>query len=242
MGKPRTAEWWPRSDRGQACRSNFFKLSLQLGARGLFCRLLTGGLTLSAAKLRTWENISLPTLAPTLKRSFSWSGKRRLAFFFSFFFLFVRTTIVASLDGQQDVQCSKVHFLAERSWTDDMQGPWASPSNVRGLRAGRPHNLPQLRHKCVSWDGLQVFDTYCANATTKPMLARTSTSVPRTRSSFSAFAFTVTHIVKVTGRGATTTLPIPSPSHPCSRRRDRRSKLRKARRTKHLNKESISIY
>ena len=40
-------------DRGQAGRSNFFKLSLQLGARWLFCRLLTGGLTLSAAKLRT---------------------------------------------------------------------------------------------------------------------------------------------------------------------------------------------
>ena len=61
------------------------------------------------------------------------------------------------------------------------------------------------------------------------------------RSSFSAFAFTVTHIVKVTGKGATTTLPSPSPSHPCSRRRDRRSKLRKARRTKHPNKESIDI-
>ena len=36
-----------------AGRSNIFKLSLQLGARWLFCRLLTGGLTLSAAKLRT---------------------------------------------------------------------------------------------------------------------------------------------------------------------------------------------
>ena len=147
MGKPRTAEWWPRSDRSQAgrsSRSNFFKLSLQLGARWLFCRLLTGGLTLSAAKLRTWEKISLPTLAPTLKRSFSWSGERRLVFFFFFFFFFVRTTIVASLDGQQDVQCSKVRLLAERSWTDDMQGPWASPSNVRGLRAGRPHNLKQV--------------------------------------------------------------------------------------------------
>ena len=83
--------------------------------------------------------------------------------------------------------------------------------------------------------------THCANATTKPVLARTSTTVPRTRSSFSAFAFTVTHIVKVTGKGAATTLPIPSPSHPCSRRRDRRSKLWKARRTKHPNKESIPI-
>ena len=154
------------------------------------------------------------------------------------FFFFVRTTIVASLDGQQDVQCSKVHLLAERSWTDDMQGPWASPSNVRGLRPGRPHNLPQVRFLC-----LQVFVTHCANATTKPVSARTSTSVPRTRSSFSAFAFTETHIVKVTGKGATTTLPIPSPSHPVSesRRRDRQSKLRKARRTKHENKESISI-
>ena len=63
----------------------------------------------------------------------------------------------------------------------------------------------------------------------------------RTRSSFSAIAFTVTHIVKVTGKGATTTLPIPSPSRPCSWRRDRRSKLRKARRTQHENKESISM-
>ena len=86
VSRPRTAEWWPRSDRGQAGRSNFFKLSLQLGARWLFCRLLTGGLTLSAAKLRTWENISLPTLAPTLKRCFSWTGKRRLEVFFFFFF------------------------------------------------------------------------------------------------------------------------------------------------------------
>ena len=228
MGKPRTAEWWPRSNRGQAGRSsriNFFKLSLQLGARWLFCCLLTGGLTLSAAKLRTWEKISLPTLAPTLKRSFSWSGKRCLVFFF---FFFVRTTIVESLDGQQDVQCSKVRLLAERSWTDDMQGPWASPSNVRGLRAGRPHNLPQVRFL-----SLQVVLCECHNK------AGVGTNVD-IRSSFSAFAFTVTHIVKVTGKGATTTLPIPSPTHPCSQRRDRRSKLRKARRTKHPNKESIS--
>ena len=95
-------------------------------------------------------------------------------------------------------------------------------------------------HKCVSW----VFKSLSRTVRVpqqRPVAARTSTSVPRTRSSFSAFAFTVTHIVKVTGKGATTTLPIPSPSHPCGRRRDRRSKLRKARRTKHENKESISI-
>ena len=49
-----------------------------------------------------------------------------------------------------------------------------------------------------------------------------------------------THIVKVTGKGATTTLPIPSPSHPCSRRRDRRSKLRKARRTNHENENRFA--
>ena len=57
------------------------------------------------------------------------------------------------------------------------------------------HNFTQVRFL-----SLQVFVTYCANATTKPVLARTSTSVPRTRSSFSAFAFTVTHIVNVTGK------------------------------------------
>ena len=41
-------------------------------------------------------------------------------------------------------------------------------------------------------------------------------------------------------KGATTTPPIPSPSHPCSRRQDSRNELRKARRTKHENEESIS--
>ena len=118
-----------------------------------------------------------------------------------------------------------------------LQGPWASPSNVCGLRPGRPHNLPQVRFL-----SLQVFVARTVRMPQQRLVsARTSTSVPRTRFSFSAFAFTVTHIVKVTGKGATTTLPIPSLSHPCSWRRDRRSKLRKARRTKHENKESISI-
>ena len=116
-------------------------------------------------------------------------------------------------------------------------------TSIRGLRPGRPHNLPQVRFLC-----LQVFVTYCANATTKPVSARTSTSVLELvpRSAHLPSHITGTHIVKlkVTGNGATTTLPIlsRSPSHPCSRRRDRRSKLRKARRTKHENKESISNY
>ena len=47
------------------------------------------------------------------QKIFSWSGKA--GFFFFFFFFLVRTTIVASRDGQQDVQCSKVRLLAERS-------------------------------------------------------------------------------------------------------------------------------
>ena len=77
------------------------------------------------------------------------------------FFFFVRTTIVASLNGQQDVQCSKVHLLAEKSWTvDDMQGPRASPSNVRGLRPGRPHNLPQVRFLSLHWSLCHV-DLLC---------------------------------------------------------------------------------
>ena len=33
MGKPRTAEWWPRSDRGQAGRSNFFQAEPAAGGQ-----------------------------------------------------------------------------------------------------------------------------------------------------------------------------------------------------------------
>ena len=223
MGKPRTAEWWPRSDRGQAGRSNFsVKLSLQLGARWLFCRLLTGGLTLSAAKLRTTENISLPTLAPTLERFF-----RGVVSGVGVFFFFLELPSSHLQMNSRMCSAQKCAF-----WQRGAE-PTTCKGHERFLRTSAVSALdvPTTYHKCVSWV------TYCANATTKPVLARTSTSVPRARSSFSAFAFTVTHIVK----GATTTLPIPSPSHPCSRQRDSRSKLRKARRTKHENKESISI-
>ena len=73
-------------------------------------RLLTGGLTLSAAKLRTLREHLASDLGTDPQKIFFRgvvSGVWR--------FFFVRTTIVASLDGQQDVQCSKVHLLAERS-------------------------------------------------------------------------------------------------------------------------------
>ena len=42
----------------EASGSNFFKLSLQLGARWLFCRLLTGGLTLSAETADLREDLA----------------------------------------------------------------------------------------------------------------------------------------------------------------------------------------
>ena len=115
IGEPRT-EWWPRFDR-QSWPKQLFQAEHAAGGPctlgWLFCRLLTGAVdSLSAAKLRPWEKFSPPTLAPTIKRSVSWSDNRRLAFFF-----FVGSTTVTSPDGQQDVQCSKVHLLAERSWT-----------------------------------------------------------------------------------------------------------------------------
>ena len=179
---------WPRSDRGQAGRSNFFKLSLQLGGQVVvlsFADWWTHSIRRQTADLR--EHLaSNAGIGP--QKIFFVEWKAAFGGFFFFFFFFVRTTTVASLDGQQDVQCSKVRLLAERSWTDDMQGPWAPPSNVRDLRAGRPHNLPQVRFL-----SRQVFVTHCANATTKAVLARMSTSIPRTRSSFSAFAFTHRH-------------------------------------------------
>ena len=182
----------------------------------------------------SWENISLPTLAPTLKRSFSWSGKRSLAFFF------FSLELPSSHLWMESRMCSAqkcTFWQLERSWTDDIQGP------ERLLRTSAVSDLdvPTTYHKCVSWVFKSLSLRTVRMPQQRPVSARTSTSVPRTRSSFSAFAFTVTHIVKLTGKGATTTLPIPSPSHPCSRRRDRWSKLRKARRTKHENKESISI-
>ena len=183
MGKPRTAECWPRSDPrpivAKLVEATFSSWACSWGPGGCFvvCWLVDSlypppnwGLE-RTSRFQRWHRPSKDLFRGVV------SGVWRFFFFF-FFFFFVRTTIVASLDWQQDVQCSKVRLLAERSWTDDMQGPWAFPSNVRSLRAGRPHNLPQVRFL-----SLQVFVMYCANATTKPVLARTSTSVPRTRSS-----------------------------------------------------------
>ena len=152
-----------------------------------------------------------------------------------------RATIVASLDGQQDVQCSKVHLLAA--------GEELNRRHARAL------SVSFERPRSPTWTSLQLttsaflessslchcvlcechYNGRCRHERRHPFLEL----VPR-----SAHLPSQWHIVKVTGsgNGATTTLPIPSPSHPCSRRRDRRSKLRKARRTKHENKESISIY
>ena len=102
----------PRSDCGQAGRSNFFRLSLQLGARWLFhvVSLLVSALYPTpncglerTSRFRRWHRPSKDFFREVV------SGVWR--FFFS-----VRATIVASLVGQQrDVQCSKVHLLAKKS-------------------------------------------------------------------------------------------------------------------------------
>ena len=141
------------------------------GGGWLFCRLLTGGLTLSAAKLRTWENISLPTLAPTFKRSSSWSGRRRLWFFF----FFVRTTIVASLDGQQDVQCSKVRLLAGRSWPTTCKGPECllRTSAVNSFLVQRIC-LHSDTHRQSHWKG--SYDHTAESFSQSPMLSATRSS------------------------------------------------------------------
>ena len=70
------------------------------------------------------------------------------------------------------------------------------------------------------------------------------TSVPRTRSSFSAFAFSVTHIVKKKKshwKGSYDYTADSFSKSPMLSATRSPKKLRKARRTKHENKESISI-
>ena len=169
-------------------------------------------------------------------RSFSWSGKRRLAFFFS-----VKATLVTSRMSRWTAGCAVLKSAPSGSQRGAEPTTCKGPERLLRTSAVSDLDVPTTYHKCVS----RVFKSLSLRTVRmpqqRPVSARTSTSVTRTRSSFSAFALTETHIVKVTGKGATTTLPIPSPSHPCSRRRDRRSKLRKARRTKHEDKVSISI-
>ena len=65
------------------------------------------------------------------------------------------------------------------------------------------------------------------------------TDIPPTHSSVRAFPLTVTHIVRVTAKGAAITLPFPSSSMRLARRSPKQAK---ARRTKRERKESISIY
>ena len=152
-------------------------------------------------------------------------------------FFFVRTTIIASLDGQQDVQCSKVRLLAGRSWPTTCKGP------ERLLRTSAVSELdvPATYHKCVSW----VFKSL-SRTVRMPQQSRCWHErwhlflelVPRSAHLPSQWH---TSSKSLERELCTTTLQSPSPSHPCSRRRDRRSKLRKARRTKHPNKESIEI-
>ena len=88
MGEPHTAV--PLNDDrapivaqgGQAGRSNFFKLSLQLKSQVVVLSFAdwTHYPPPNCGLERT--SCLAPTLAPTVKRSFSWSGKLRLAVFF----------------------------------------------------------------------------------------------------------------------------------------------------------------
>ena len=68
---------------------------------------------------------------------------------------------------------------------------------------------PNHAYKGAAFLSLQVFvtDRECGCHITKPVRRSAQISLPRT---LNVFAFTVTHIVRVTATGAATTLPIPS--------------------------------
>ena len=66
------------------------------------------------------------------------------------FFFFVRATIVASLDGKQDVQCSKVHFLAAREELNRRHTTYKGPERLLRTSAVSDLDVPTTYHKCVS--------------------------------------------------------------------------------------------
>ena len=115
------------------------------------------------------------------------------------FFFFVGTAIVVSSpDAQHDVQRSKcISYVLERL--------------LRTSGHHRPDTCDAFPSLSKSWS------PNGADAAGPPQVG---TDIPpsTTRSSFSAFSFTVTYIVRVTARGAATTLAISSSSLLLARR------------------------
>ena len=108
--------------------ATFWSWACSWEARWLFCRLLTGGLTIRRQTADLRGHLASDVGTDPQKIFFvEWYAACGV-----FCFFLVRTTIVESLHGQQDVQCSKVHLLAETSWTDDKcKGPGLSVSFER---------------------------------------------------------------------------------------------------------------
>ena len=96
------------------------------------------------------------------------------------FFFSVRAAIVASLDGQQDVQCSKEHLLAAR---EELNRRHARALSVSFERPRSPTwTSPQLTTSAfLESSSLCHCVLYVRMPQQRPVSARTSTSVPRSR-------------------------------------------------------------
>ena len=125
---------------GQAGRSNFFKLSLQLGDQVVVLSFADWwthypppncGLERNS-RLRRWHRPSKDLFRGVI------SGVWR------FFFFFVGTAIVASLNGQQDVQCSNCTVCLKRGAEP------TCPERLLRTSAVSDLDVPTTYHKCVS--------------------------------------------------------------------------------------------
>ena len=167
MGEPRTAEWWPRSDRSrrsswskQLVEATFSSWACSWGPRWLFCRLLTGGLTIRQLTAALREH--LPSDVGTDREKIFFVKWYAVLVFGVFFFFFIRTTIVASLDDCDSSMCSvqKCTFW-QRGAEPTCKGP-------ERLFRTSDLDVPSLRLTTSAFlECSSLFVTYCANATTK---------------------------------------------------------------------------
>ena len=120
-------EWWPCSDRGQGSQAGRGESVEATFSSCSWLLCILPELIVEATGLAVHRK--LRSLLPEHFASYFVFDREKILFVkwwaacLCWRFFFVGTTIVVSLDGQQDVQFSKGHLPAERNWTDICKGP-----------------------------------------------------------------------------------------------------------------------
>ena len=165
--------------------------------------------SLSAAKLWPWENILPPTLAPTCNDFF-----RGVVSDVWCFFLFSLELPSSSL--QMDSRMCNVQKCT--FWQRGAEPTCTGPERLLWTSAVSDLDIPKTYHKWVSW----VFKSF-SQTVRRPEQSRSAVRHERRHLFLELVPRSVhfpsqwhTPLNRVTAKGATTTLPIPSPSHPSS--------------------------